>query len=40
MADGFFKCENCGYAERRLLPPDVKVSTTPCPECGGTMKRT
>ena len=34
----FFKCEKCGYAERRLILGDI--SHTPCPQCGHSpMKR-
>lgn len=39
MANSWFKCNNCDYAEQRLLPNHVQVSETPCPECGGKMVR-
>lgn len=35
----YFKCEDCGYAEPRLLPSHITVSDTPCPECRGRMIR-
>ena len=38
--DGWFKCDKCGYEEKKLVPDHVKVSQTPCPKCGGTMKKT
>jgi len=34
-----FKCDCCEYVEKRLLPSYVRVSETPCPECGGKMIR-
>ena len=39
MANQYFKCERCGYEEAKLAPDYVKVSETPCPECGGKMVR-
>lgn len=38
--NGWFKCVECGYEERRLVPDYVKVSEVPCPKCGGKMKKT
>ena len=35
----WFKCILCRYAEKRKLPDYVKVSQTPCPECGGITVR-
>lgn len=39
MANDTFKCEDCGYEEKRKAPPYIRVSSTPCPECGGKMIR-
>ena len=39
MANDWFKCESCNYEELRLVPSYIKVSETPCPECGGKMVR-
>ena len=39
LRSDWFKCEKCGYEERRLVPSYIKVSQTPCPECGGKMIR-
>lgn len=39
MANPYFRCENCGYEEARLIPDHIKVSETPCPRCGGKMVR-
>jgi predicted Zn-ribbon and HTH transcriptional regulator len=38
--NGWFKCEKCGYEEKKLVPDHVKVSETPCPKCGGKMIKT
>ena len=35
----WYKCDKCGYTERRLLPNYIKTSDTPCPKCNGKMKR-
>lgn len=39
MANPWFKCQDCGYEERRLIPDYIKVAQSPCPECGGKMIR-
>lgn len=36
--DGWFKCEDCGYAVKAKVPDYVQQLSSPCPHCGGKMK--
>ena len=33
--DGWFKCEDCGYAVKAKVPDYVQQLSSPCPHCGG-----
>ena len=35
--DGWFKCEDCGYAVKAKVPDYVQQLSSPCPHCGGTV---
>ena len=35
--NGWFRCTNCGYEVKILVPDWVKE--TKCSQCGGTMKK-
>ena len=37
--DGWFKCEDCGYAVKAKVPDYVQQLSSPCPHCGGKMKK-
>ena len=38
--NGWFKCENCDYEIKVLVPDWIKTLDKRCPRCNGKLKKT